>query len=128
MSVDKDGAGRIAVERRRQIDVEGYGDAHDDKHDDGSLAMAAACYAASAGKHVIYRHVIGALSQTFVDPWPWDRSCDKRPFTVMDTLKKMTETERLDLLVKAGALIAAEIDRLLRKRSKKSERERRYRE
>ncbi len=116
MSMNKDGAARIAAERRRQIEFEGYDDQHDDDHDDGSLAMAAACYAASAGKKAIYAHEVSEFAEHFVDPWPWDRSEDKRPLTSLGTIKKTTEAENLDLLVKAGALIAAEIDRLLRKR------------
>jgi len=118
MSADKGGASRIAAERRRQIDDEGYDDIHDDgEHDDGSLAMAAACYAASAGRKAIYAHEVSEFTESFVDPWPWDRRDDKRPLTGMGTLKKTTETENLNLLVKAGAFIAAEIDRLLRKRA-----------
>jgi hypothetical protein len=39
--------GEIAAERRRQIEVEGWTHAHDDGHDDGSLAAAAACHAAT---------------------------------------------------------------------------------
>ena len=36
----------IAAERQRQVDVEGWTPAHDDEHDEGELAIAAACYAA----------------------------------------------------------------------------------
>jgi hypothetical protein len=117
MSESLDGVARIALERERQKKDEGYDDAHDDEHDDGSLAMAAVCYAAAAGQ-AVYRHEADALSETWVDPWPWDRRGDKRPTTGMGTLKKTTDAEKLDLLVKAGALIAAEIDRLLRKRDR----------
>lgn len=38
---------RIAAERTRQIEREGYTPEHDDTHDGGELALAAACYAAA---------------------------------------------------------------------------------
>ncbi len=38
----------IAAERQRQMTAEGWTHEHDDEHDDGSLATAAACYAADA--------------------------------------------------------------------------------
>lgn len=38
----------IRQERFRQADREGFSLKHDDKHTDGSLARAAACYAAHA--------------------------------------------------------------------------------
>jgi len=120
------GAELIAKERTRQIDQEGWTIEHDDEHGDGDLAMAACCYAAPVN---IFEWRTFANGMAFVDPWPWDVIHDKRyeygdcreggvhqganfvpdPVTYDDG-------ERLDLLVKAGALIAAEIDRLLRKK------------
>lgn len=40
----------IAAERQRQIEVEGWTPNHDDEHDRGEMANAAACYALSAGR------------------------------------------------------------------------------
>lgn len=86
------GVSLIGAERARQIQAEGYTPAHDHDHEDGSLAMAAAVYAEKStdfnGKR--FPRLVG---------WPW-RDEDFKP------------TTRLACLVKAGALIAAEIDRL----------------
>ena len=42
------GAQMIAAERARQVSVEGWTPEHDDQATNGSLAIAAACYAISA--------------------------------------------------------------------------------
>lgn len=86
----------IAVERRRQVEAEGWTPAHDDEHGTGELAAAAAAYAFSA-----------ATSDRFLaaDPigfWPWAPEWWK------------PSSPRRDL-VKAGALIVAEIERIDRK-------------
>lgn len=115
------GVERIAIERARQIDVEGYDQAHDFEHDDGSIAMAAACYAACAARrgrdndgpgriYVMKRH---AASIDFIDPWPWEDRFDGRPHDG-NVLKKASQGQAIRMLEKAGALIAAEIDRLTR--------------
>jgi len=85
------GAERIAGERGRQIVEEGWTPEHDDRHAHGELAIAAACYAL----HGIYP---SPLPQ-----WPWAKKWDKR--------SKHGRVRRLEI---AGALIAAEIDRLQR--------------
>lgn len=98
------GIERIAAERKRQVEKEGYSPEHDDEHDTGGLADAAACYAAHAG---------GTLLE--VDIWPWENSSDKRMRNSRGMLSCRESTkQRIRLLEKAGALIAAEIDRLLR--------------
>jgi hypothetical protein len=109
MSEHRDGAQRIAAERARQKGAEGWSDEHDSAHDNGELAWAAVCYAAPKAVYVERR---GQDLVTFADPWPWEPSDDKRvrPY---GTLKEPTE-QRIRQLEKAGALIAAEIDRLLR--------------
>jgi hypothetical protein len=81
-----DGANLIAAERQRQIQVEGWTPEHDDKHRPGELAAAAVSY------------IFPADSAWY---WPWDE-----PFKLSD--------DPIRNLVKAGALIAAEIDRLTR--------------
>lgn len=101
----------IAAERERQIAVEGYDAAHDDLHSNGEIAMAAACYAAPA---LIFTKDERAKATIYGDPWPWDEKYDKRPFvgnTIRDPAKTSDKVRR-DLLIKAGALIVAEIERL----------------
>lgn len=88
----------IVVERKRQIEVEGWDSAHDDKHDEGEMAAAAGCYAFASGSLVTwdcFRTVADAV-------WPWDKGWWK------------PKGHRQNL-IKAGALIVAEIERLDRK-------------
>ena len=117
-----DGVSRICAERARQISDEGWTPEHDDSHDYGEMALAACCYATPDRLYVRQELAIGP---TFFDPWPggWDSKWDKRgdygerrtnPGNVPPKPDTYTAFERVDLLVKAGALIAAEIDRLLR--------------
>lgn len=94
----------IAAERKRQIEGEGWTPEHDDEHRDGSLAVAAACYAAQAGQGLYYGGM--KLREAALQHWPWARS-----------RWKPSPDNRVRELVKAGALIAAEIDRLQRMRS-----------
>ena len=99
MTDTRNGAERIADERLRQIMAEGFTAEHDDGHILGELAAAAACYAAPGSIYDVYREPL----------WPWPEEHDKRPDHAF------TDDDRIRLLEKAGALIAAEIDRLLRK-------------
>lgn len=105
------GLERIAAERARQITRLGWTAEHDDdEHHDGSLALAAVCYAAcAAGTRVYKREQWGDVSYVFEDPWPWSEDTDRRPQD-----KKLSKKAKLRLLEKAGALIAAEIDRVAR--------------
>ena len=118
----KTGVQLIAQERRRQIEVEGWTAEHDAEHEDGELAMAAACYSATDKIYVIQKY---ANAFTVRDPWPFEDRWDKRygygsnaygkgneGANYLPDPKTYTNEERVDLLVKAGALIAAEIDRL----------------
>lgn len=84
----------IAMERHRQITEKGYTAEHDDKHDGTEFLQAAACYMANATPWDF------GLSDV---AWPWE-SEDYKP-----------SPDYVRNLVKAGALIAAEIDRLQRK-------------
>lgn len=86
---DADGAALIAAERRRQVDAEGWTAEHDDAHAGYQLARAGAYYA------------LWAAGVTDLPGWPWDI----RMFKPGDPVRTLT---------KAGALIAAEIDRLQR--------------
>lgn len=100
------GATLIAQERQRQISSEGYDPEHDDRHTSGELNDAAICYASAAAKQArgesieYLRDVVPAGFTGF--PWPWE-----------DEWWKPSEDQSRNL-VKAGALIAAEIDRLQR--------------
>lgn len=80
----------IAAERQRQITTEGWTAEHDQKHDQGQLVDAAVCYLVPTDDDVHDWY------------WPWARSW-----------WKPTPDDRIRELVKAGALIAAEIDRRL---------------
>lgn len=82
----------VLAERRRQVEAEGWTPEHDDQYQHGSIAQAAGCYAL---------HASGVYHGMFPAPavWPW-----------MPKWWKPT-TPRRDL-VKAGALILAEIERL----------------
>lgn len=68
------------------------------------------CYATP---QQLYRRHDYAAAVHFVDPWPWDDHDDTRPYDG-NVLQEPTLAERIRLLEKAGALLAAEIDRLLR--------------
>lgn len=86
------GVNLIRAERQRQIDVEGWTPAHDAEHRDDALAHAAACYLlATHPRTNVYTMTL----------WPWNT-----------TWWKPSPEDRVRELVKAGALIAAEIDRL----------------
>jgi hypothetical protein len=105
----------IAAERQRQRDAEGWTDKHDDAHADGSLAQAAACYAASARDHafaselmrlkppragITYQDVMASMSKL---PWPrsWSPEWDKRE----------KHPPRRQLII-AAALCIAEVERI----------------
>ncbi len=93
----------VLAERQRQQSVEGWSPQHDDEHEDGEMADAAAAYASASARGGEDRE--DALADPPCD-WPW-----------ADAWWKPT-TPRRDL-VKAGALILAEIERLDRKAAKK---------
>lgn len=86
----------IAFERERQKTSEGWTEEHDDAHESGELGMAAACYAASE------RILVNRYPKPG-DAWPWPKEWDKR-----------AKHDRRRQLVIAGALIVAEIERILR--------------
>lgn len=75
----------VLAERRRQVEDEGFTPEHDDAHRNGELAKAATCYA-----------TVWPLAASY---WPWDLKWWK-PGTVRRNL------------VKAAALLVAEIERL----------------
>lgn len=91
----------IAAERRRQVEQEGWAPRHDDQHTNGALVRAAASYA--LGKRAVTN--IGGQA---VNIWPWEEYWFK-------------PTSRRRDLIKASALIVAEIERLDRAAIAKAE-------
>lgn len=93
------GAKMIEQERQRQIDVEGWTPDHDARQVPGDLIMAAKCYATVARDRILGlgRHPDDIR---IIEHWPWERSWWKPTH------------DPVRMLAKAGALIAAEIDRL----------------
>lgn len=106
--VQMDGAALIAVERQRQVSAEGWTLEHDDEHGKGELAQAGACYAWPAPRPIFVKKA-----------WPWKLQWWKPtiPASGTDSTRQEKMVARIRDLVKAGALIAAEIDRLQRRRS-----------
>ncbi|WP_234014831.1 hypothetical protein [Cronobacter dublinensis] len=84
----------VLEERQRQILTEGWTPEHDDDHTDGSLAAAAGSYALHAAASAW-----GGVSYALPASWPWSVTWWK------------PKNPRADL-VKAGALILAEIERI----------------
>ena len=95
----------ITKERQRQIKEEGWTSGHDAEHEDGELSDAAACYCIAENRHINWNsprvnakaHI--ELERTLF--WPWAKGW-----------WKPTPDDRIKELTKAGALIAAEIDRI----------------
>ena len=111
--MSEEGARRIMRERRRQVQQEGWTEDHDDNRANGELAWAAVCYAAPERVFTLNKGVTPLDPViSFHDPWPqtFDPAFDKRP----SVKRKPSTRARIRALEKAGALIAAEIDRLLR--------------
>ncbi|MBL4768106.1 MAG: hypothetical protein JKY94_10390 [Rhodobacteraceae bacterium] len=106
----------IIDERLRQENKEGWTPEHDDGHTDGSLAMAAALYATPVQ---LYEFGLSEFDvPQFTDPWPWKDMLHGQTFG-----NAWDNREKFDLrrsLVVAGALIAAEIERLDRATEKEA--------
>jgi hypothetical protein len=91
-----DGATLIQQERQRQVESEHWTPENDDCHTTFELSRAALCY------------VFSVVNRLFVaNWWPWDWSWYK------------PSDDKIRNLVKAGALLAAEIDRLQRRAAAK---------
>ncbi|XZE42989.1 hypothetical protein SH467x_002531 [Pirellulaceae bacterium SH467] len=92
------GLERIALEFGRQKQLPSRTREQDDEMDNGELAMAATVYATPSDRRMF---------DTFGIPkdWPWS----------LDAWEPETN-DRVAELAKAGALLAAEIDRILRAR------------
>ena len=86
------GADLIREERRRQIEQEGYNDLHDRHHTPQVLCRAAVGYA-------LHEDPSKLVADAAANLWPWSKEFWK-------------PKDQLRNLVRAGALIAAAIDRL----------------
>ena len=83
----------VISERRRQVEAEGWTPEHDDLNVDGEIAAAGACYALSGGDWT------NKLITPLTVIWPWN-------------VRWWKPKDRRRDLVRAGALIIAEIERL----------------
>lgn len=92
----KTGIERIAAERARQISVEGWTPENDDQYRTGELIDAGLSYAYGA------INVTHPALEAVPKEWPWDPQWWKPSEDPVRNLEK------------AGALFAAEIDRILR--------------
>ena len=99
------GAELIAAERLRQMREEGWTAENDDEFENGELALAGAAYALAAVDDIA-DEVTSSLVRRL---WPWTAEWWKPKGPLRD-------------LVRAGALLAAEIDRVLRNSEDRDER------
>jgi len=101
----KTGAELIADERKRQIEVEGWSTEHDAQYTHNELLNAAMCYCQPESIRTYNRLWKSKAKPDDInippELWPWDKEW-----------WKPTPENRIKELVKAGALIAAEIDRI----------------
>jgi hypothetical protein len=106
------GTDLITAERQRQIEVEGWDAQHDADHSD-ELALAGACYALTREERDTETYIRHRTRTILSELWPWQ---DKwwKPVTPADGSPKSFAEARVRELVKAGALIAAAIDDLIR--------------
>lgn len=101
-----EGVRLIETERLRQQVVEGYHQDFDRVHTAGQLIGAAICYALHAANQPIPPGL-----------WPWD----DKPFRPFKPANPLDNGWRISDLRRGGALIAAEIDRLLALQQKPSD-------
>jgi hypothetical protein len=100
MDGHKDVIDEIAAERRRQVEAEGWSLEHDDGHTSGEMAIAAGMYAIHTAKPRLLEFDWGfGVEEQYPIGWPWHRQWWK------------PKDRRRDL-VRAAALIVAEIERL----------------
>jgi hypothetical protein len=98
----------ISSERERQMSAEGWTTEHDDGWSGGQLARAAASYSIWSSLSASVRELLGSNDVSLNDAvfyrryWPWGRMWWK-------------PTDPRRALIKAGALIVAEIERIDRK-------------
>lgn len=101
------GAAQITRERSRQLVEEGFDQRHDvENHERKELASAAKAYLTDYCASSNY-HDVPPMS------WPWPGTYDPELGQRVGCGWKPTPADPIRQLVKAGALIAAEIDRLI---------------
>lgn len=100
LNQEPSGISILAAEREDQI-AKGYDAAHDDIHTKGQIADAAFYYLIAATYFLEHPDKVGQ-KLSLPPAWPWEAEAWK------------PGTEPVSNLVKAGALIAAEIERLIR--------------
>jgi hypothetical protein len=98
------GSQLIAAKRARQVGEEGWTAEHDAEHNQGEMVMAAMAYISDLWDQ--------AGRWASPDPVVWDGPPDQWPRAWHESWWKPTPGDPIRQLVKAGALIAAEIDRL----------------
>lgn len=98
----KTGIELIAEERLRQVSKLGWTAKHDDEHFNGELSRAAAVYAMGKDFRYLDSGISNSETPSLPRAWPWIERC------------KVEDGSQIGNLIKAGALIAAEIDRLNR--------------
>lgn len=105
----------IAAERQRQVEREGWTPDHDDGHTLNELAAAGACYALLETRWKDSGVLGKRLVRDILWPWQWEEfkpaDYPDPPFGPDVHIDKKVKN-----LVRAAALIAAEIDRLERQR------------
>ena len=112
----KTGIELIAEERQRQIEIEGYTDDHDFKHNPRDFVHAAKTYLMSSDLTLYSKEFSPSnnwhqTNEPFYRneierSWPWEQESFKPTSDIQD-------------LIKAGALIAAAIDRLQMQKEEK---------
>lgn len=98
---------RIQQERFRQVEALGYSLERDDAYVLGELADAASCYAMTIGSRA---EVAADGTCNVPDVWPWKPVA----FTESSTSDDGFVDGRLADLARAGALIVAEMERIMR--------------
>ncbi|HUN56449.1 MAG TPA: hypothetical protein VMU29_14945 [Smithella sp.] len=102
----KTGIELITKERLRQIKKEKWSSKHDDKHKKQELARAAVAYALPPELRQLMKNGRPTI-------FPWSVKWWKLRLIINFKTHTLQE-DRINSLVKAGALIAAEIDRIIR--------------
>jgi hypothetical protein len=102
----------VLAERKRQVDAEGWTPEHDDEHNGGELAAAAAAYTLHAADHM-HPYSQGDGGDEAPSCWPWHDELAGRGEGPERTEPAWWKpgTPRRDL-IKACALILAEIERI----------------
>lgn len=102
----------VMLERKRQVDGEGYDVAHDDQHSRGEIALAAAAYAyastLSRTERDWHKDFLYGVRRGFASLinwlWPWEprqfRHFGRRRSLVVAAALLLAEIERLDRLPK----------------------------